>query len=217
MRKLNLLCGTLLASCSPPAAGPHVEPLRVTPATTATLSFRLPDLQWQEGLAYGGRAERSLPGVEVLVLLDERYQLQRDSDLPLEVAETCNATPTLDWANPKQLWAAAQCHRVRGEPVAAVLEHVERRCGVLARQSLPSMKALAALHRRERDGLAASQRDLGLATEKLAATNPPSACFSENHLWNVDYTAREGPFQVPKVVLEPAWKEGLAAIKPSPR
>lgn len=181
------------------------------------LSFRLPDLRWQEGVAYGGQAERSLPGVEAHVFVGERYQLESDRDLSLALAEACRATPTLDWAKPEQLWAAAQCHRVRGEPVATVLKHVETRCGVLARQSLPSLEALSELRRRERDGSAVERRDVALASENLASTDPPSACFSADHLWNVDYTARTRPFELPKVVLESAWKEGLDAMGTWPR
>jgi hypothetical protein len=181
------------------------------------LSFRLPDLRWQEGLAYGGQAERFLPGVEAYADLGESYQLEGDTNLRLAVAEACQETPTLDWAKPEQLWTAAQCHRVRGEPVAVVLKHVVTRCGVLARQALPSIRALAELHRRERDGLAVGRRDIALAGEKLALTTPPSACFSADHLWNVDYTARAGSFEIPKVVLESAWKDGLDALSAYPK
>lgn len=181
------------------------------------LSFRFADLRWDEGVAYGGRVERSLPGAAAHVFLGERYEVGSERDLPLAIAESCRETPTLDWAKPDELWAAAQCHRVRGEPVAAVLKLVENRCGALARQSLPSLRALSELRRRERDGLAVARRDIVLASEKLAATDPPSACFSADHLWNVDYTARTHPFELPKVVLESAWKEGLDAMGAWPR
>ena len=86
---------------------------------------------------------------------------------------------------------------------------------MLARQALPSLKALSKLHGRERDKLAVDRRDVALAAEKLALFDPPSACFSADHLWNVDYTARARPIELPTVVLESAWKEGLDAIGPA--
>lgn len=181
------------------------------------LSFRLPDLRWQQGVAYGGQTERSLRGVEAHVFLGERYQLEKDSDLLQAVVAACNEAPTLDWAKPEQLWAAAQCHRVRGESVAATLKHVETRCGALARESLPSVKALSELRQRERGGVAIARREVALMSERLDSTSPPSVCFSEDPLWDVDYTARGRPFSLPTVVLGPAWREGLDAMGTWPR
>lgn len=136
----------------------------------------------------------------------------------MAVVDACQRrVPTLDWAKPEQLWAAAQCRRVLGEPVTVVLEQVGTRCGVLARQALPSIKASSNLRARERDGLTVERRDVALTDEKLASVDPPSACFSQNPLWNVDYTGRASPFELPKVVLEDAWKEGLDAISRQPR
>lgn len=181
------------------------------------LTFRLPELRWTRGLAYGGRADEALPGVEAEVLLDGRYQLESARDLSAAVAAACRVEPALEWANVERLWAAAQCHRVRGEPIAAVLARVEARCRGLARQALPPLRTMANLRARERDGLSVEPRDMALASEQLGASNPPSACFAADPLWNVDYTARSRPFEMPKVFLEPAWSEGLEALGQWPR
>jgi hypothetical protein len=47
---------------------------------------------------------------------------------------------------------------------------------------------------------------------KLALVDPPSACFTDDHLWNVYYTARARPLVVPKVLLDPSWKVGLELL-----
>ena len=181
------------------------------------LSFRLPDLRWQEQLPYGGHGARTLTGLEASVFLDARYELERGASLTQAIVEACSGAPTLEWAKPHELWAAAQCHRARGEAVSAVLARVAARCGGLAAQALPAVKALSEISGRQRDGLPVPRRDLDSAHEKLRAVDPPSACFATDPLWSVDYTARSRPFALPKVALEAAWEERLSAMGSWPR
>lgn len=183
------------------------------------LTFRLPGLVWNENLAYASGGRRTLLGVKVTVFLNQRYELDTGDSLPKALRNACDIRigPVLAWAAPDELWAAAQCHRVRGESVAEVLAQVEKRCGDLAREALPFVKTLAELDGRQRDGQAVGRRDLELVRRKLEAVEPPSACFANQHNWNVNYTGRSAPFVLPSVSLEPVWKERLEAMGAWPR
>jgi hypothetical protein len=191
--------------------------LEAVDAGAYRLGFRLPGLVWQEGRAYGGSTERELRGVDAFVFLDGTFDLAAKQDLRGAVKHACASAPPPDRASPAQLWTAAQCQRVRGEPIATILERVARRCDALARQALPLSLALSSMSARERDGHANAPAIVEETSEKLARVNPPSACFTD-HLWNVDYTARARPLVLPRVELDPAWNEGLAALGewPSP-
>lgn len=181
------------------------------------LGFVLPGLVWNELRAYGGSAARELRGIDAFVFLDADYVLAPNQDLRVAVKDACASTPSPLRASPAKLWTAAQCERVRGEPVATVLEHVGRRCDALAREALPLSKAFSSMSQRARDGVLTQPGELEDTAEKLARVDPPSACFTDNHLWNVDYTARASPLVLPKVQLDPAWKDGLERLGDWPR
>jgi hypothetical protein len=176
------------------------------------LGFRLPGLAWKEGRAFGGTTERELHGVDAFVLLDVNLDLAANEDLRGAVKHACATAPSADGASPSQLWTAAQCERVRGEPIAAILKRIARRCDALARQALPHSIALFSMSARGRDGHPSPFSLVEETSARLALVDPPSACFSNDHLWNVDYTARASPPYVPKVELDAAWNEGLVAL-----
>lgn len=176
------------------------------------LDFELPSLHWQEPVPYGGQRQSMLHGARVSLLLDSSLR-PRAADEPAEsVRRACASVPEVSRASAENLWAAAQCTRIRGLEASHVLARVKERCAALGTRALPLVIAAARADARARDGLPPDKAPRP-SSEELARVAPPGACFApEDRLWNVDYTARASAFRVPRVELEAAWERGLPRL-----
>ena len=177
------------------------------------LDFELPSLQWRDPIPHGGQRRSMLRGVRVSMLLDSSLR-PRAADEPTDsVRRACASVSEVSQSPAENLWAAAQCARIRGLEASQVLARVKARCAALGIRALPLVIAAARADARARDGLPPDKAPRP-SPEELAHVAPPGACFAtEDRLWTVDYTARLAPFRVPRVELDAAWEHALPRLQ----